>query len=183
MGMKKNLRLFSDVLTSRWAFLHVGLRCSLRSRLSGSPAAFCEAAPRVEYDLHMPVRNLQLSACCSSCCSAFCPRSGCEAGSPRRISVFEGTAAPTSCRLSTAAISCNAVAASYSVISNFTRSLHDQFTFNSPWPISAGACEDSPSYTVICLSTSRRESRQDGAPVRLLRSACHAEQQSGVPTL
>jgi hypothetical protein len=47
----------------------------------------------------------------------------------RRIWVYEGTAAPTSFRLSTAAISCDALAAPYSVISNFTRLPQHQLAF------------------------------------------------------
>ncbi len=40
-----------------------------------SPQVFCEAAPRVKYDLYLPLKHLQLFACHSSCCSAFCSRS------------------------------------------------------------------------------------------------------------
>jgi hypothetical protein len=40
-----------------------------------SLAAFCEAAPRVKYDLHLPLIFSSVVRVTSSCCSAFCSRS------------------------------------------------------------------------------------------------------------
>lgn len=99
-------------------------RFSLLICAPGRLAAFCEAAPRVKCHRALAVHESSIVATPSRCCSAFCSRSRVRHDRLGAVGCAMEWTAPTSSRLSTAAISCDALATRVSVISNRSRLLH-----------------------------------------------------------
>jgi hypothetical protein len=85
-----------------------------------SLAAFCEAVPRVKYFCTCRLNSSIVRVTFELLLSLLFALNY-EAHWPRRILVFDGAVAPTNCRLSTAAISCDALAAPLSSHLELTR--------------------------------------------------------------